>query len=153
MFDPMWRILLRCQVCKSERTVFPRTLIIGPLQEQVVTNRELAHEGSAKLSILHTQPLYKGRVLSVRCPYCDLSVQVAMDLAPHTLRNYLNNEEKQFEGLAIDRLFKMSATQCEIKPFPLDCPRCTRSIQCANSRRHCVDCGSDQVQLIQSEPL
>ena len=123
---------------------------IGPIHHEVVTRQDVTAEG---LTILKTEPLYKGRVLHLRCPVCELALHVAVDLAPLTLLDYITYQRDELAALKIDSIFKMNGAHCTLRAFPLDCPRCGRSIVRPNADRVCVDCGGTQVQLIQSEDI
>jgi hypothetical protein len=130
--------------------VYPQTVIIGPLQDEVVAGKEVTPDG---LTIFKTEPLYRGRVLALFCPFCDLTIRIAADLAPHTLRVYLTYQAEEFVHLQIDRIFDINAGRCTLKEFPLACPRCARLIDRPSADRHCIDCGAAQVQLIRSENI
>jgi hypothetical protein len=130
--------------------VYPQTIDIGPIRDQVITGTEAMPAG---LTTCRTEPLYKGRVLPLRCPFCDLVIHIATDLAPDALWSYLGYQAGSVAELQMDRVFNIRAGSCTLKSFPMDCPRCSEPITSPNAHRRCVDCGSAQVQLVRSEPL
>ena len=148
----MWRNTIRCLACGLEKVVYPLSIDIGPIRDRVIAGSEQAPEGMpAYLGAYRTEPLYHGRVLPLRCPFCDLVIHVATDLAPDTLGSYLSYQAGSVAGLEMARIFNMRGGSCTLKAFPVGCPRCSRPIAGPNAGRRCVDCGSAQVQLVRSE--
>ena len=145
----MWRCTIRCLACGLERMVYPETIDIGPVRDQVIIGSEKTPQG---LTAYRTEPLYHGRVLPLRCPSCDLVIHIATDLAPDELGRYLGYQASWVAGLEMDRIFNIRAGSCTLKSFPMNCPRCARPIAGPNAHRSCVDCGSSPVQLVRSEP-
>jgi hypothetical protein len=145
----MWRNTIRCLACGLERAVHPEIIDIGPIRDLVISGSEVTLAG---INIHRTEPLYHGRVLPLRCPSCDLVIHIATDLAPDTLRRYLDYQASSLAGLDMDRIFNIGAGSCTLKSFPMDCPRCASQIAGPNAHRRCVDCGSSQVQLVRSKP-
>jgi hypothetical protein len=147
----MWHNTIRCLACGLERVVYPETIDIGPVRDQVVITGSDAK--LAGLTIHRTELLYKGGVLPLRCPFCDLVIHIATDLAPDSLRRYLGYQTGSIAGLEMERAFNIRAGSCTLKSFPMDCARCGKSIGGPNAERRCVDCGSVQVQLVRSGPV
>jgi hypothetical protein len=146
----MWCYTIRCLACKSERVTHPQSIYIGPILDQVIIGSEVTAQG---LTCYKTEPLYRGQILVLRCPFCDLVLHIAADLAFHTLRAYLTYAAGELVGLEISRVFKMTDALCTLRAFPMGCPRCAREIDRPNAGRRCVECGDDQVQLIRTEDL
>ena len=85
--------------------VYPQNVYIGPFHHEVITGQDVTREG---LTTFKTEPLYRGRALPLRCPFCDLTIHIAIDLTPQTLRDYITYEAEGLVGLAIDRIFDMN---------------------------------------------
>ena len=140
----MWVYQVRCEGCKSMYDAFPSYIEIGPINDLVVLGKERDESG---IEVLTTERLYKHEILLLNCPRCLLRVQIAKDLFPSTMKEWLSCHQELLNDLKIENLFKDSG---KLKEFPLKCPRCSEWINIPNMKKCCKFCGSTQLSVIKS---
>lgn len=140
----MWKYRLRCENCHSEYDAFPLSIDIGPLNDEVVIGKE---KSDFEIEVLKTEKLYNHGILKINCPTCLLRAQIARDLFPFSMKEWLSCHKEILQELKIENLFKSSG---ELMEFPIECPRCSEKIETSEMKKICKYCGSKQLSVIKS---
>lgn len=143
-------IATRCLKCGRDSSFEQRDVFVGPLRDEIVTKTE---ERDGISCIIDVERLYTGKILRVHCPYCVLRISIADDLAPWSLTDHLLNLDPNSADLDLKPLFHVTPAHSKLRDFPLRCPRCDEEIAALEMGKLCLECGSNQLQVLGRDDL
>ena len=146
----IWKNSVRCLKCRKEYANFPLDVYVGPIRDEIIVSKWQASSGIAAFKC---ESLYNGRIISIRCPCCILTILIAADLAPHTLAGYARESQEKNPDLQMSRIFELQSARCKLKELPVNCPRCDALITAGYMPNRCRYCESDQLQIFKAGPV
>lgn len=138
-----WHYLLKCLSCKKEYEANPETITIGNIDDGEKVPTEIV-DG---IQLYKVEPTYTGRVTKVYCPSCCLRA-----FAPENIPLIEFNSWNEASDYDFSNFYHAGNGELELNRFPVNCPKCSTSINKENMRKLCKFCGSSQVNILESKP-